>query len=1128
MSREAMAQVLGKWFGQVQTFNNLRDQYATEDNAYLGKLNYIYDPLYQGSPAFIWGKSIPMTWGKRRIVGNLVQVGLTKAATSQDLVHTYTPEQIWFSGQSALVWDVRITDAVRTASTTMAYIFGRRGNTESRVFLAKLWVDQALVYDFEAGQGSGAVKFHFYDGNENQLPDAELNRDRYELPVAYRDRMVIVLYDYKRERFGGPPTPLLEAEFWEESSNDQTPTEIDIPGAGFFNDGLVYDAKRNFAYALSNGLPQFITKYDLATNEVIQRVQIRGAEATEVVGFGLLSAIGSVTVASQTFLLGSNNASNSTTLYSINADTGVVADSIGESSGSLTPSPNNINGIKRITSTKLTVGAVITVCDQFETYHEIFVTTEGQFQHRRLHTFPPGTSLNMSYVMGTPTGRLINLTVTNETVYKDNVPWFNKQLAEVAGIIPSYADNCIIVFERSIDASGDWRITKINVLNDFVPFTANQDTHPDIDGVPSSFDFPALLKSNTLNQKFAWETNAKIAILDFIAGTLIAVPNMSGRSGFLYDAYANRMIYANGANLGSFPVYSNASGRMPLSQWLRDVAKLRGYEDADIQVNGIDDTIDGAAITVPSDLDDALRNVALLYNFTIKKLGKRITFERRVYGQGFLSDDYVNEQGRVILSEEDGLFITATSERAANEETPGAISLTYIDSDFNYSPVTAMHKRNDNQLDINNELKIAVPIIMKASEAQTLAARLIIEASVSRLQHTFLLPTKNYDLEQGDVIDLDFGDYTDTVKLVQVDYNGDHSLSCVGEVLLTGAGVPYEMPAYEYPTKPNILTDGPGEAIIFNTPLLDPADAAPGGLERYATIGPAGRQAVSSGAVVSVGADGGKSELATVPSPAVIGSVSNADRLNEDAQAWIWEETRILTMRMVQGVPSYSNKTLSEVLAGANRVLVGNMGRWEFIGFTGFSYDDVTKICTLSGLVRGMRGTDVNIANHAGGDRAIFYDNSVVLGVESFDKFEKAGTYIVRNARGTFNYEDVTAVMVDGSGRKPWAPSAVKLAQSGGDIVMTWERRTRLTGPLHDNDADVPLDEATEEYELDIYRNGAIVRAVTGLSARTFTYTAAMQSADGFTSPSSIKLDLYQISATVGRGFARAGTYNVE
>lgn len=82
-------------------------------------------------------------------------------------------------------------------------------------------------------------------------------------------------------------------------------------------------------------------------------------------------------------------------------------------------------------------------------------------------------------------------------------------------------------------------------------------------------------------------------------------------------------------------------------------------------------------------------------------------------------------------------------------------------------------------------------------------------------------------------------------------------------------------------------------------------------------------------------------------------------------------------------------------------------------------------------------------------------------------------------------------------GLRPWRPChARRVNLPGGDIALSWTRRTRAFAG--DNWAlnEVPLGEAVEAYSIDILNGAAVVRTVSSLTTPAFTYTAAMQTAD--------------------------------
>ena len=93
----------------------------------------------------------------------------------------------------------------------------------------------------------------------------------------------------------------------------------------------------------------------------------------------------------------------------------------------------------------------------------------------------------------------------------------------------------------------------------------------------------------------------------------------------------------------------------------------------------------------------------------------------------------------------------------------------------------------------------------------------------------------------------------------------------------------------------------------------------------------------------------------------------------------------------------------------------------------------------------------------------------------------------------------------------------------GGDLTITWVRRTRYSGEWRDL-VDVPLNEASEAYEVDVLDgDGQVVRTLSS-TGRSVVYIAADQTTDFGAPQGAIDAAVYQVSAAVGRGFAGRAT----
>ena len=91
---------------------------------------------------------------------------------------------------------------------------------------------------------------------------------------------------------------------------------------------------------------------------------------------------------------------------------------------------------------------------------------------------------------------------------------------------------------------------------------------------------------------------------------------------------------------------------------------------------------------------------------------------------------------------------------------------------------------------------------------------------------------------------------------------------------------------------------------------------------------------------------------------------------------------------------------------------------------------------------------------------------------------------------------------------------------SSNDWALTWIRRTRDGGEWRDN-VDAALGEASEAYQIDIYGDGTYttVKRTISTATQAAAYSSADQTTDFGSNQGTLYLKLYQISATVGRGY---------
>ncbi|MCV6587112.1 MAG: glycoside hydrolase/phage tail family protein [Marinibacterium sp.] len=235
-----------------------------------------------------------------------------------------------------------------------------------------------------------------------------------------------------------------------------------------------------------------------------------------------------------------------------------------------------------------------------------------------------------------------------------------------------------------------------------------------------------------------------------------------------------------------------------------------------------------------------------------------------------------------------------------------------------------------------------------------------------------------------------------------------------------------------------------------------------------------------------------------------------------------WDRGAPLEVELISG--AFESRSAQAVLNGANLAAIGDgsSGTWELFQFQ--TADLVgPRRWWLSDRLRGQLGSDGLMPD-------IWPEGSWVVllngAPEQIDlrpnQLRVAQTYRIGPARRPYtdpSYVDRVEAF-EGNGLRPYAPTHLSAqGQAGGDLTLSWIRRTRIDGDSWDL-PDVPLGEESERYLLRIRRGGTVLReAEIGLPG--WTYSTAAQGADGVLPGDS--WEVAQVSARYGPGlFARA------
>jgi hypothetical protein len=313
------------------------------------------------------------------------------------------------------------------------------------------------------------------------------------------------------------------------------------------------------------------------------------------------------------------------------------------------------------------------------------------------------------------------------------------------------------------------------------------------------------------------------------------------------------------------------------------------------------------------------------------------------------------------------------------------------------------------------------------------------------------------------------------------------------------------------------------ELVIIDTGLSRDEDD---GAHILAAVKPAASGTWPGGAVYR-SADGSTfTQVASSSTRAVFGTSSDA---LGDFDRWVWDETNTVTVDVgADATLTSSSRSAMQSDRTINLAAIGADGRWEIIRYRTATLVSA-GVYTLSGLLRGLQGTDANRGNHASGDTFVKLDTTSIMRIP----------VSVADIGGTRYWKGVTVgkqvslvaaqtVSPDAVALECWAPTRFRVERDGSnDATLSWMRRTRLAvrhGGV--GGSYMPLGEDAESYEVDVYDDDTFTTVVRTLTSSTesVAYPAATQTSDGLTPGDPINARIYQLSALVGRGYPLEAT----
>lgn len=530
---------------------------------------------------------------------------------------------------------------------------------------------------------------------------------------------------------------------------------------------------------------------------------------------------------------------------------------------------------------------------------------------------------------------------------------------------------------------------------------------------------------------------------------------------------------------------------------------------ADIDVTALTDEVRGYRIASLGSLRAVLTPLQGVFPFDVVQSGYQITFVPR----GGASVDSIPETD--LGAGSGGPVPLFTLSREMDSQLPRSVHIKYLDAAREYDIGEQYAERLST--DAVNRLDLEVSVVLTADEAVQVAERLLYLYWLERSDiGPLTLPPEYRHLEPADVVTVAYDDDSYEVRLTGINYRADGCIECTGKLNSATIYTSTAVADTGAVTGTTLSVAGPTVVVLLDIPLMRDDDDTAG-----FPVAMCGYLDGWPGGVLYRSEDDGQSWVdivASVSPGAVIGYATTTLSVHG---GMMMDKASMLTVRLYSG--QLASVTEAQMFNGANWFAYGDDGRWEIIAAqTAALQGDGSYI--LSDFMRGRNGTEWATGLHAVNDRIVLLSatalkfvsvNSGSIGSERLFRGITFGKALDSDSGAAFTYNGVnleclSPVYLNGS-RHP----------STNDWTLTWIRRTRVGGEWRDY-VDASLGESSESYEIDIFSDGTyttLKRTLTATS-QTVAYTSAQQVTDFGSNQATLYVRVYQLSATVGRGYA--------
>lgn len=529
----------------------------------------------------------------------------------------------------------------------------------------------------------------------------------------------------------------------------------------------------------------------------------------------------------------------------------------------------------------------------------------------------------------------------------------------------------------------------------------------------------------------------------------------------------------------------------------------------DLDTTLLTSTVRGYKVSSVGSVRGAIEPLQAAWPFDVIHDGYKIKYIPRG-GANVATISYDKLDARAYGSE---MGIKITNSREMDSVLPAKVSVKYLGINRAYDINEQYYERINTES--VNFITLDLPIVFTDNEAAGKAQTLTNLYWMERYDLNFKLPPEYLHLQPSDVITINAPGASYNLRLKQINYTQDGRLECTAKynrsAIYTPSAIVDETPGDDETLSP------PGVTVytMLDIPLLQDVYNQPG-----FPVAMTGTKKGWPGGVLAKSTDGGVSyaTVGAVPSPGTTMGVATNTLI-----AWTQptiDKASVLNVTLTQG--SLSSVTELQMLNGSNYFAYGAHGRWEIIA----AQNCVLQLdgsYQLTDFLRGRYGTEIYSGTHVANDSIIYLASASMMFVPLNNAdIGLSRDYKAVNFQSTLDTATAVPFIYAGVNLECLSPVYLNgnIHPSTNDWTLTWVRRSRTDGEWRDL-VDAGLGEATESYEIEIFSNNTFTTVLRTLTATTQTsaYTSAQQVTDFGSNQATLYVRIYQLSATVGRGY---------